>query len=666
MQLLAIIPGLYIGSHMQLLDVGKIYYNRLGQKVGLSNINLSFDRCGMVFVTGPSGSGKTTLFNILSGRDKAFEGEIINDSYTEIISQDIRLIAEFSIYENLHLVSDNEKLINELLTYFELDTFAEYKVSKLSSGQKRRVQIIRSLLCNPDILLCDEPDSFLDYEMVQKMMRLLKAYSRRHLVIVISHNEELAKAFADRLIIIKNGRLIEDKQISDSDTKISKSKKTKAIRSNFYITKLFFKNCKSHNLALFILMMVLMVGISLIFAMFAQVRYESNEKVAFSRLLNVVVDEPKEMVSPYLYNVASHEPYVAFYYDTYRLGQIEEVLKEVDGLIGAEYGFNDDIYKASMRHHFDGSNASLEEYNPTAFKIAEGRYNTIFSPPYLLMNYPQDGIISKDYHDRLLSENNLAVVNLNGDYEPMLLYGDYTDGVVISLDLADEILAYYDLESGDYASLIGRDIALGLDSGLRNIPDDEHHYYVSGISLRISGVCDISSSNKKWLFWEGNPSDSPFLSPFVADFENLIFSYVEFYLRPGSDYEALITELNEKLPGEYSDFVLAAVGGQEKAIFTSPKSVITVTAILIAFIYLGFGAYLLANGQRRRLNKDILKNDGYNNLKIGFYATMIIAALSGLGALLLVWLVLKELNFLYFFSAFIISFSSSYLLESLL
>lgn len=80
--------------------------------------------------------------------------------------------------------------------------------------------------------------------MVQKMMRLLKAYSRRHLVIVISHNEELAKAFADRLIIIKNGRLIEDKQINGSDAKISKSKKQRLYAVTFISPNYFLKIVK--------------------------------------------------------------------------------------------------------------------------------------------------------------------------------------------------------------------------------------------------------------------------------------------------------------------------------------------------------------------------------------------------------------------------------------
>lgn len=595
---------------MQLINVSKVYHNRHNDKIGIKNVNLNFNQEGMVFVLGPSGSGKTTLFNILSGIDKEFEGTYKRDEYIEVISQDMMLISDFTVLENLILVSKNSKLIKDMLKYFELDDFTNAKVKKLSSGQRRRVQIIRSLLCKPDILLCDEPDSSLDFNLVLKTMAVLKNYSQNHLVIIITHNSELVNDYADRLIRIDNGEVIEDKIIHERDLLKRRHKFSRPL-SNLKLSLLFLKNNLAHHFLSLIMLSALILLSVIIMGQFLKVQYETNEKVAFSRLLNLVVNEPKEMHNALDYGIGTNEAYVAFYYDTYRIAELNNLLKDNNDIIGLEYGFNNDKYMAYMRHRFDGTRSSLLEYNPTVFKLVNNYYNIILRPPYLAMDLSDDGKISKLMHNIYIGNNKLAIINLTGTYEPILVCGNYDDAV-IDLTVADELIKYYNLQEADYESLLGKDIRFGIDSGSEQIDTEEDFYYATAIDLKISGIADLSSPYKEYVFISGAIEDNPFLKPFVDNYEDLVFSYVDFYLRPGSDYQTVINKLDEALPGEHSDFVLAGLSDEGNDYFASPQTIILIVSIMILVILTAYLMYLFIMRKKSNLNKTILKRYNYN------------------------------------------------------
>ena len=125
-------------------------------------------------IIGPSGSGKTTLLHILSGQDMDFEGERSVDGTIEIIEQDIMLFEAMSVQDNLRMVADNIEEITHLLKRFKMTNHAREKVKKLSIGQKKRVQLMRSLLNRPDYLLCDEPTAALDHDNAEIVMQMLK------------------------------------------------------------------------------------------------------------------------------------------------------------------------------------------------------------------------------------------------------------------------------------------------------------------------------------------------------------------------------------------------------------------------------------------------------------------------------------------------------------
>lgn len=213
------------------------YFNR-GSKNELhvlNDINLEFNRTGLVCILGESGSGKTTLLNTLGGLDTFAKGTIqIDDTvlkkYQASKIEPLRNEKFGYIFQNYFLLQDysveyNVKLALNLydLTEEEKDTRVEYVlkqlgisrykkklVSKLSGGQQQRVSIARALVKSPEIILADEPTGNLDEENTIRTMSILKNISKECLVIVVSHEKRIAEFFADRIIEIRDGKIIKD------------------------------------------------------------------------------------------------------------------------------------------------------------------------------------------------------------------------------------------------------------------------------------------------------------------------------------------------------------------------------------------------------------------------------------------------------------------------
>lgn len=201
----------------------------------LKDINLSFRPNEFVAVLGPSGSGKTTLLNILGGLDQYDSGDlIINgkstkkfkdkdwDSYRNksvgFIFQSYNLISHISILSNVEMCltlrntskSVARKKAIEALERVGLKDHIHKKPNQLSGGQMQRVAIARALVNNPDIILADEPTGALDSKTSTQIMELIKDISKDKLVIMVTHNENLADIYASRIIKLSDGVIISD------------------------------------------------------------------------------------------------------------------------------------------------------------------------------------------------------------------------------------------------------------------------------------------------------------------------------------------------------------------------------------------------------------------------------------------------------------------------
>lgn len=222
---------------LELKNIRKSYKTSEFTQVALDNINLEFRKSEFVSILGPSGSGKTTLLNIIGGLDRYDSGDlIINGKSTKdfkdkdwdeyrnnsvgFIFQSYNLIGHINVLSNVEMsmtlsgVGSKEKRRRalEVLDKVGLKDHAYKKPNELSGGQMQRVAIARALVNNPDIILADEPTGALDSNTSIQIMELIKEISKDKLVIMVTHNPELAQKYSSRIIKLLDSKIIDDTQ----------------------------------------------------------------------------------------------------------------------------------------------------------------------------------------------------------------------------------------------------------------------------------------------------------------------------------------------------------------------------------------------------------------------------------------------------------------------
>ena len=220
---------------LQIKNIYKEYKTGSLVQKALNNVSLNLRGNEFVAILGPSGSGKTTLLNIIGGLDRYDKGDlIINeistknykdrdwDSYRNhtigFVFQSYNLIPHQTILSNVELaltisgVSKNRRRRKAMraLEQVGLASHAHKKPNQLSGGQMQRVAIARALVNNPDILLADEPTGALDSETSVQVMELLKEVAKDRLVVMVTHNPELAEKYATRIVNLKDGVILND------------------------------------------------------------------------------------------------------------------------------------------------------------------------------------------------------------------------------------------------------------------------------------------------------------------------------------------------------------------------------------------------------------------------------------------------------------------------
>ena len=220
---------------LQVKNISKEYITGDLVQSALDDVSLNLRKSEFVAVLGPSGSGKTTLLNIIGGLDRYDNGDlVINgistkkyhdrdwDSYRNhsigFVFQSYNLIPHQSILSNVELAltisgvspGERKKRAKEALEEVGLKDHIHKRPNQLSGGQMQRVAIARALINNPDILLADEPTGALDTETSIQVMELLKEVAKDRLVIMVTHNPELAEEYATRTVKLRDGKVIDD------------------------------------------------------------------------------------------------------------------------------------------------------------------------------------------------------------------------------------------------------------------------------------------------------------------------------------------------------------------------------------------------------------------------------------------------------------------------
>lgn len=374
----------------------------------LNNISFQAGDTGLVFIVGESGSGKTTLLNILGSLDKGDSGHVyFNDNdihnYTSkekekyrsnqigFIFQEHNLLSHMTVRNNI-LISESIQggksdptRYEDALKIVDLEGFDKRFPNELSTGQKQRVAIARTLIKNPELILADEPTGSLDYENATAIMGYLKEISKKILVIVVSHNVEFASKYADRIIQLDHGLLIDDKIISNSsEMNVSLNKDNQKVKktpknnlSLNMILKYTWCNIKTKILS----STILTILISLVVTILAVLTFIVNYNNSIFTLENMKMNEKNTVSIKYSKDVYDSE------LDEYRNvmpGQKKENIEELFTLFPTYNfvpAFKSDLYlsfeddqKKFLKQEINGiieiDESTLESFN---FELTAGR-----------------------------------------------------------------------------------------------------------------------------------------------------------------------------------------------------------------------------------------------------------------------------------------------------
>ena len=220
---------------IKLENINKYYQSGDERVHALKNINLELPYKGLVFILGQSGCGKSTLLNVLGGLDKPEEGRILIEgadfskfstsdhnnylnSYLGFIFQEYNILKDLNLYDNIALPLEMQHVdkkeikrrTNEIIDLVGLTELKKRKINQLSGGQRQRIAVARALIKNPKLIIADEPTGNLDSVTGATIFDLLKSLSKDRLIVIVSHDEESAYKYGDRIIKIEDGTLIED------------------------------------------------------------------------------------------------------------------------------------------------------------------------------------------------------------------------------------------------------------------------------------------------------------------------------------------------------------------------------------------------------------------------------------------------------------------------
>lgn len=445
---------------LEISDIKKDYVLKDQSVNALKGINICFRRSEFVAILGPSGCGKTTLLNIIGGLDRYTSGDLIIDGISTkkfkdkdwdnyrnhrvgFVFQNYNLIQHQTVLENVELAltlsgvkkAERRKRAIQVLEKVGLGDKLKSKPNQLSGGQMQRVAIARALVNDPEIILADEPTGALDSKTSVQIMDLLKEVSKDRLVIMVTHNPDLANKYANRIIRLLDGELIEDskpysnkeaeKEIkkhlekkAKQETKEFKKTEKKKSMSFFTALALSFKNLmtkKGRTIMVSFAGSIGIIGIALILAVSAG-------------MTGYIDNMQSQSLSSYPVTVSS----IALDYDS-MMNTIQD---------GVDTGENDDN--------------AINIYDPSSSLINLGKFNYISSEfiDYVNDYYSNenkrdllnDYLISYASEMRLITHNELSGYNaINSDVTTSALTGT-TSALFFEEVKEDYVLSLYDVK----------------------------------------------------------------------------------------------------------------------------------------------------------------------------------------------------------------------------
>ena len=389
----------------------------------LKDVNLEFRKNEFVSILGPSGSGKTTLLNIIGGLDRYDKGDlIINGKSTKkfkdrdwdayrnncigFVFQSYNLISHISILANVELsmtlsgVSHKERREKalEALDKVGLKDHASKKPNQLSGGQMQRVAIARAIVNDPDIILADEPTGALDSKTSKQIMDLIKELSKDKLVIMVTHNAELAKEYSTRIVEFRDGNLLNDSNpITNEKEKNDKFDIKKTSMSFFTALNLSFNNIitkKGRTFLTAFASSIGIIGIALILSLSNgfDIQIDIFEKETLSSLPIMISKTNMEMDEDTMLEMTGQNDELESYTDKEEIYPLEPITETIT---------HKNIFTDEYIDYIENINpklvAGISYYRATALNIlnySNDKYNIVNTTNFsaIPVNIDEDGV----------------------------------------------------------------------------------------------------------------------------------------------------------------------------------------------------------------------------------------------------------------------------------
>ena len=398
------------------------------EHVVIKSLDVEFPDNGLIAIVGPSGCGKTTLLNVISGIDQKVSGEVLFNgvdvtkmSKQEVLDyrlhqlgyvfQSFNLIPLETGERNVSLVLNSStnaskqfrnRKLKRLFRIFGVEHLRKQKVINMSGGEKQRIAILRAVVNNPKVILCDEPTGALDEKNSHEIMKIIRQISVNSLVLVVSHDEELMRKYADEIIRLKDGEIVSKKKnkikkasvapIENSGRKIKHARIPEGFKARYSLGKM--KSKKIRTLVSNIMLSLSLTGIGTSFLLSNLVTNKIND--AFNDLTNgnqIVMRQKNETLNTYGDIFSAPEKEVQ---------KIAEKYKDDISGIGVNYLVNfEDFFKDQNEVYFvaDGKRELLKNYsvrNFNEYKWYSKQYVTFPSSADLGMD---DVVLGITYED---------------------------------------------------------------------------------------------------------------------------------------------------------------------------------------------------------------------------------------------------------------------------
>ena len=548
---------------LELIDITKIYKTGDLMQKALDGVSIKFRKNEFASILGPSGSGKTTLLNLIGGLDKYTSGDlIINgistkkykdanwDSYRNhrigFVFQSYNLISHQTVLQNVMLaltlsgISKKESIerAKKALDDVGLTDHINKRPNQLSGGQMQRVAIARALVNDPEILLADEPTGALDSDTSLQIMELLKDIAKTKLVIMVTHNPDLAEEYSTRIIKLKDGKITSDSNPVKNNFRAkaeteSKSKTKKTSMSIFTALGLSFNNLmtkKGRTLLAAFAGSIGIIGISLILSLSTgfQNYIDKLQEDTLSSYPLTIASETTDMSSLLMAMVGDEE-------ESENVTEGKVVEKQYVSSMFSSLTTND---LKSFKKHLEDNQKELDKYvstitytysvDPLIYsktkdgKISKVNPNSMFTSMY--GNIGASSLFSS--YSSIFTQMTDDIDSLNEQYDVLAGHWPekYNEMVIVLSEknsISDLLLYYLGVRDMDELNNIIGKVMKGETVEVKNEPLEFTYEDLMNLELKLVKKTDIYKFNSKYNIYEDMSDDEDYVSKLYDKSESL-------------------------------------------------------------------------------------------------------------------------------------------------